>query len=744
MTLTVHPEASQGDAEGLPWIVEIRRVLTQRRWFLLGTVATAVVIAIGYSLVATPEYRAVTSIKIERQVPELLSFVEGGGPDPAGYREFYQTEYSILESRAVMERTLDTLELLRRPEYTARRQGLAERLRGRLREWSGGTPRDPRERALDFLERGASILPVRNSHLVRVAFTDRDPALAGEISIAIAEAYEEFQAETRSSLSGRARDFLRRDVARVEREISELERELQDYSEQKGLVALDTEHRDVSVAALGDLNRRRVEARAAHGEALSRLRALQVAEDATLAEASGSELIVRLRQTVADLERRHAELAGAFKDDWPPLVAIGDELSMTSAQLERETRRAAEATRQAAAQRVTEAAGELTAIEREFEAIERQVQRVSGDTIEYQRLLRQIEAKRGALAELVARQSETETEFHLGETRATNVRIVDRAIPPRKPIRPRVLVNLLLALAIGTIGGIGVAFVVDQLDNSIKSEDDASRWSGLPVVGAIPDAPPAAGPVAAVTRLDLISHHEARSAVAECFRNLRTSMLLAMPSEPPRVILVSSSEPGEGKSTVSTNLAVVLSQMGRRVLLVDADLRRPRLEKAFALEGASVGLSSVLTGNASIDEAIHETEVPGLSVLPSGPLPPNPSELLAGGELPRHLAAATEFDHIVLDSPPVLAVADSQILATYADATIIVTRAGRTAREILRRCAERFSRTRAHVVGVVLNAFTESSGSYYYRRYGTYGSENAVATEAAATPDPTAARRRAG
>jgi capsular exopolysaccharide synthesis family protein len=276
------------------------------------------------------------------------------------------------------------------------------------------------------------------------------------------------------------------------------------------------------------------------------------------------------------------------------------------------------------------------------------------------------------------------------------------------------------------------------VDNSIKTEQDIERYgAGVTVLGHVPLYEPLrvvygggddtkkreeGEEAVALTppTADLASHETPRSSFGESFKNLRTSLLLASPNQPPRHIQVTSCEPGEGKSTIVLNLAVVLAQMGKKVLLVDTDLRRPRLHSALELPN-DVGLSSYLTGNAEPEELFQECPVPGLSVITSGPMPPNPSELLGSPRLDSLIEQLKEnggYDHVLFDSPPVIQVADSMIIATKMDATILIVRAGMTARESLAQGVARLRQGRAKVIGAVLNAISEKSRYYYYRRYG--------------------------
>lgn len=334
------------------------------------------------------------------------------------------------------------------------------------------------------------------------------------------------------------------------------------------------------------------------------------------------------------------------------------------------------------------------------------------------------------LGDVLARQSETETTSGLKDTRATNIRVVDLAEMPRGPFKPNKKLNLALSLVFGLGLGCGAAFLFNYLDNTVKNEQDIQRYAGVPALGFVPLYQPlhaveadggvsAAIPASSQYAADVACHGDSRSSFAESFKSLRTAFLLASPERPPRHVVITSCEPLDGKSTVATNLAIALTQIGRRVVMVDADLRRPRLHKVLSLSN-DVGLSSVLSGNADAADVLQDTIVPNLVAITSGPVPPNPSELLASPALDGLIKSLEElgpFDHVFFDSPPLLQMADAVLLADRMEATIVVAREGSTVNTALASGVRRLRQSRARILGAVLNAVVERFGGYYYYRY---------------------------
>ena len=711
-------------------LLEYWRVLVQRRGVIATCVAVAVVATGILSFLATPEYTATTTIEIERQTPEILEFTDVLGVDPAGYKDFYQTQHRILQSRTVLRLAAEEIDLLNHPSFVDRKGSPLKRGAGLVRSWfrSPKVERNPLDPAIDFIEDGLQVSPIRNSHLVRISFEDRDPVLTAELSNGVASAYQQFQMDARYDTTGKAKEFLSKDVARVQNEVLEMERQLQEYGVTQGIVGLGESSQDISEQALADLNIRVTEAQSQLAAADARYQAARESAPDALSEVLNSPVISHLRQEKAELERRYAQMAERFGPSWPTLVELQVELNQTRSQLSRQSAEIAGQVRAGAESKLRQAQNELANLEQASQRQEDKVQRLRGVSIEYAGLRRQIDTKREVLSSLIERQGETETSFRLKETSTSNIRVVDLAEPPRDPSSPRKAMNLLVALFLGTAIGCGMAFLIDHIDNSVKDETELARVSGLTVYGHIPAAHPlrlagddgkTAGKMP-TTNLDMASHLDPRSGFSEAFRNLRTALLLAAPDHPPRHVLVTSCEPMDGKSTIAQNMAIVLSQLGRKVLLIDADLRRPRLHKTFAIRNTA-GLSSLLSGNAPLDGLIQETDVPGMRIMPSGPIPPNPSELLDSPGLQAMLVELGDrFDHVIFDAPPVLSVTDAVILSGRMDSTLVVVRAGVTSRDALAHSSARLQQSRSQSIGAVLNAVSEETG-YYYGRYGRSG-----------------------
>lgn len=714
-----------------PSLIEGWRVLVQRRSVVLSCLCIVLLLAAALTFFSAPTFRATTTLQIDRQAPEILSFKDVMGVEApyVSFQDFYQTQYRILQSRAVTRMAVERLDLVHRPEFASRPASPLQRFQGWVKQRLFGIADDGDrwEPALAFVQDGLSIGPIRNSQLVRVSYEDRNPQLARDIANAVAEAYLRFNFESRYGTTEAAAEFLTKEVARVQTDIEKLERQLQEDSSKKELLALNDGVQDISQQALAALNSNYVEARGRLALNAARFESTREGTASAMPEVLHSPLIMSLKQKHAELERQYGQMAERFKEDWPALAQVREELALSRERLEAETQATAQQVRRMAEAEFHRAEAEVQNLQAQLELQKGEVKRINRDAIELATVKSAIATRRQVLADLVARQSETETSDRLRHTETSNIRIVDPAEIPKEPVKPNKKVNLLLGLVLGCGLGVAMAFLIEHLDQTIKSEQDIQRIGNLTVLGHLPliqalsaEGDSAGTPLSFPT--DIASHQDLKSHFAEACRNLRTSLLLASPERPPRNIVITSCQPSEGKSTVAVNLAIVLTQLGRRVLLLDGDLRRPRLHKVFRVDNA-VGLSSFLSGNVGPENLAVETMVPNLSIISSGPIPPNPSELLDSAALQYLLAGLQRdeaFDHVIIDSPPMLQVTDAVILATRADVTIIVVRQGKTSRESLALGSRRLRLSRARIAGAVLNAVSEESGYYYYGGYKGY------------------------
>jgi capsular exopolysaccharide synthesis family protein len=732
-------------------------ILQRRRWVVYLAVATVTLLALVGSFLVTPLYRGTVTLQIERQNPNILTFKDLASLDYSwsAYTDFYQTQYRILQSDAVARRTVEREGLVHHPSFEGALSppGLLSRLRSLMPGSAPRTERDPVEVVSSRVKAQLEISPIRNSHLVQVSWIADDPALAARIANAMADSYIQFNLESTYTTSDQATEFLVNQIGTLKREIAAIEDRLQQYGESKRIVSID-DSSNITLKALSDVAQKCTEAQTALAQKEAAYKAMLAAPPEALPEVLHSDLIARLKQEYVTYEADYSEKSRLFKDEWPGMVTLRSKLDAARERLDLETREIASKVLLTAESEYRKAQAEVQKLDQLLREQEDSAQRLKRDAVEFANLQSEVEKKRETLSALIARQNEMALSTRLKDLDATssNIRVVDRARPPAAPFRPNKRLNLALGLLLGLALGVGMAFFLDYLDNTVQSPQDIEKIAHLPALAVIPHHGPAAAPLSRVRRretdaagipVDLVSHRDGRAGAAEAYRELRTAILLSNAGRPPRQIVITSALPGEGKSAAAVNLAVVLAQLGRSVLLVDSDLRRPRLHRVFEIPNGR-GLSTYLSGlETDLSALLVGTDVEHLDLCPSGPIPPNPSELLNSSVfagLSEPLMAAG-YDHVIYDSPPALSVADPVIIASVVDAAVLVLRAGQTPRESLRLAAEKFTQAGIRPIGVVLNDMNAESRHYaHYRYYGRY-----YRTEAPREGEPEPARKsRAG
>ncbi|HEY3176825.1 MAG TPA: polysaccharide biosynthesis tyrosine autokinase [Candidatus Polarisedimenticolia bacterium] len=734
------PQLTQHDAVAERSLLEYGHLLLKRRWAVYASVGLVMTLVSIATFTMKPVYRATAIVQIEKDNPNILSFQDIFAIDNRD-ELFYQTQYRLMQSRTVARRVLAGLGATAggaaepRAGLVTRGKDALKRLLGRPVGPAEGI--DPETRLVDgFLSR-IRVEPYRNSRLVAISFLDGDPLRAAETANAIATAYIDFNLEAKYSTTEEAAGFLSRQIESLKHEIEGAEKTLQSYGADNQIVALK-EGEGIAAKNLSDFNTSFTAAQTDRIRKETRFRSLQDAPLDSIPEVVENPVVRDLKVNYAQLERAYSQKTKTYKPEWPEMVRLRSEMERAREMLGAESREVQAKLLQAARSDYVEALQQEKAMGLALEAQKAETVRVNRGSIQFGNLKMEVDNKRNLLRTLLERQSETGLSARLRGLKSSNVRVVDAAEVPAFPYRPRVQINLLMGLLMGLALGIGMAFFLDHLDRSIKSVDDLTTYIRLPAFGLIPpfrqsghhygeaseanpgpgesDSPP--GPRDMEGPAEIVVVSRPRSAVAEAYRSLRTSLLLSSAEKAPRLLLITSSHPGEGKTVTAVNTAAALVQAGRKVLLVDCDLRKPRLHKVLGLEN-SVGLTSCLTGNAELAQAILETRVIGMDLLPSGAIPPNPSELLDSRAFDRLLARVLEngtYDHVILDSPPVLMVTDAQILASKVDGVMLVVRASLAPREAVRLAAESLRRAKGNVLGALLNDAEISVGRSY--RYG--------------------------
>lgn len=716
----------QGRSDGYD-VQRYWRILVRRRWVIGLAVLTAALISLIGSFLTTPMYKATTRLQIERQHPDILNIREVARPEYfSAFDHFYRTQYEIIGSAPVARLAVERLDLTNHPAFAPSTgpPGLLARLKSLLpRKGRVKVERDPVDIAADRLRANLEVLPVTYSYLVDLAWVNEDPEFAAKVTNGVADAYIEFSLRNDFSTTDQAREFLLNQIETLKQEIAAIEDRLQEYAEAKNIFSIDDAN-NLTLKALGDISEQQTVAETALARAEATKRAVDKSPPESLPEVMSSDLIARLRAEYATYEAQYSEKSRVFGDGWPGMQTLRAKIDQARERLEVETARIAEQVRDRREAGYLQARSEVEQLDALLGRHEQAAQRLKRDAVEYANLTSEVREKRDSLDALLRRQNEMALSTRLMDLAETssNIRVVERAKPATVPFRPRTSLNLLVGLLLGLTLGPALALFLDYLDNTVTSAAELESLVSVPVLAVIPrhgSAEPALARVrrrtAALDSIDLIAHHSSRARAAEAYRGLRTSILLSSPGRPPRRIVITSAIPEEGKTATALNLGIVLAQLGRRVALVDSDLRRPRLHVAL---GASnrVGASTFLSGlEKDPARLVQPTSIEHLYFIASGPIPPNPSELLNSPVFNRLGTELLEqgFDHVLFDSPPVLSVSDPVIVAADADASILVVRAGSTPRQSIRAAVDRLAQSGRGPLGVVLNRYEQSRTTAY-------------------------------
>ncbi|MGC2489702.1 MAG: polysaccharide biosynthesis tyrosine autokinase [Candidatus Sulfotelmatobacter sp.] len=718
-----YPElASQESA-----IRDYLRVLLKRKWTVLACLFTVFAVVAIASLKMTPVYEASGSIAINKPDSSLGNF----NNSTTFNLDYYdptelETEVKILQSDLLALQVVKDLGLDRRPEFG----GKAAPSPSSLDLAPDPLQTDPsRTSALLANFRGSlKVTLAPNTKIIEVHYSSPDKQLAANVVNKLMEDYTENNFKSRFDSTMQAEDWLKNQLVDLQMKVENSQQKLVQYQKEHEILGID-EKQNITTAKLDELNKALTAAESERMDKESVYRLVESGDTDTIASAasaldaagtggtSASTLLESLRSKKADLKIQAAQLNTQFGPSYPKLAQLNSQLKEIDAQIVLETKKVAGQVR-----------GQyMAAVQREnllHDALEKQKQeenKLNESAIDYSILKRDLDSYRQLYEGLMEKMKEAGVSAGL---KSNNFRIVDVARVPTYPIEPNIPRNLAFAFLLGLTSGVGLAFLQEGLDNTVRTSEQARLISGLPALGMIPLPSKTAREGANPKRLVIASSKEAvemvaqarpHSQMAESYRALRTSLLLTNLGAPPKVIMITSALPQEGKTTTSMNTALVLAQKGIRVLLIDADLRRPSIHKILGM-GPRSGLSNVLTGSATLQQTITRSSIlPNLSILPAGTPPPNPAELLASANMRDVLEELRgQYDHIVLDTPPTLSVTDAVVLSPRADAIVLVIRSGQTTKQALRRSRDILTQVNAKVSGVLLNAVDLSSPDYYY------------------------------
>lgn len=745
--------------------------MVRRHWKLLAVACLITVVGSAVHYAVTPkQYMASATIQIERR--NLSPVGSGENPWLENYwnMEFYPTQYELLQSRGLAERVVKGLNLMDDPAFNP--------AAGPARDGKQGTTAADDQATLgrlaDQLRGGLAVDPVRNTQLVRLSFQSSSPDFAAKAANAFAESFIDMGVEDRYASAGKASSFLTSQIETLKQEVADKEKQLQAFSRTSDIVTLDPAA-NVTLKRLEALNGGLMDAKKMRIQKEARYHEVMTAPPETVADSLSGGVVGGLRGDQLRMERDYETKLKTFKPDWPEMVSLKAQIEKGQQHLDDVIKEMVGKAQGGAYADYQSALRQEQSLENELANGKKEAIDQSSSAVQFTNLKVEIQTRRELLDQLMRQQSETEVAVRLQDTRQSNIRIIDQALMPGGPFRPSLRKDLTYGLLFGLILGIGGALLIEFLDRTLKTPDEVERRLGLPTLAAIQDiadigkaygyssyayggngggrsagasgerprvrsgrSAPAGwlekrkGQPQPPAQIELVPHERPRTLISEAYRSLRTALLLSSAREL-KVVAVTSAVAGEGKTATAANLAVVLAQLGRPVLIVDCDLRKPRLHQVFKVSNR-IGLVNQLTTNAEPEAVILPTEVPNLWVVPSGPMPPNPSELLSSARLREWLRAMRErFDYIIIDTPPALAVTDATLIGTLADGVVLTLRGHKVTREEARLVRDRLRQADIKILGAVLNRYQAlqagvATGYRYYEAYGAaYGAEDGEA-----------------
>ena len=721
-------------------------VVLKRKWLIL-SLCLVVTSLVAIQMFRQPSiYEAKTTIRIEQRQKNILQtrdFVLNAQPDA----NFWGTQIKLLESPALARQVALSLDLQHNPAFfgsqgqggvfsALRRmvsgdkkkppaaapapKGLSVVGEARLKE----EPLSPEELSAlepfeDAIIGGEQVEGIVGTNLFVIKFQHTDPEMAQKVANTLAEVFRANNIERVTENSSQAEDILAREISGLQEKIRHDTEALFNYAREKNLPPTPDPSQNVEVQRLTDLSKQVLEAENLRKEAQAVYLSAKATKDIfSVPEVQKSARIGGLQERISMLEEKKAALEVTYTKEWPEVK----KMEVTIQRLKDELQKAADDAIIGLQKQYEAAQAHEASVRDRYVEQRSTTNQQTRDQIEMTEYTQRLETNKQYLNTLLQRQREIQ--IAQGD-KGNEVSIENPSRVPRSPVGPPRVRNVMIAFLLSLVAGVGLAFLLDFLDDTVKSLDDVDRYVHLPALAMIPASPRGAklkglpqanaapGESTALAMVD-----DVRSPIAESYRHLRTSLLLSSAGQPPKTILVTSSQPSEGKTTTAINTAFMLAQTGAEVLIIDCDLRRPRLHTQFEVPNTK-GLTTWLSGERVLDNILQNSpRTPNLKILTSGPVPPNPAELIGSEEMRRLLGQLSErFAHIIIDSPPAISFTDASSLSTMVDGVMLVVHGGRSSRAVVRRAKQQLLDVGAHIFGVVLNNVKLETQDYYYSGY---------------------------
>jgi capsular exopolysaccharide synthesis family protein len=722
-------EPTQPEIESLD-LVRYWRAIARNKWRILALVVLVGLLATLYAYSLTPIFRATATLMVEgsRIKGKGLSEDDAYVTYEGSSRDYYLTQFEIIKSRAFAERLVRVMGLTKHPEFSPREAPkpwyaalVPGTLQGLLPVSKPSEPdvaprsQDFEDGVVDAVTSRTSLQPVRNTTLVKISFDSIDPELAARVPNTLATIYIVADLEARAEATRRSAQFLVKQADDLKAKLVESERALQQYREREKII----EAKGVSMAgasrqledlssSLLDARKKRADLEAAYEQVNSARQGRSADPFETLPVVLRHPLVQRAKDIESEAERRFSDASKRYGPDHPRMVAAQAELKLAQENLRRQANTAA----QGLAKDYELARANEASIERALARSKGDIQAYNRKEFELQSLERDVAANRQLFEAFVQRSKEARA----GEMQSPIGRIVDEARPPKGPFGPnrRLIVGMWVLAAL--LAGVSLALLIERLNNRVKASHEVESKLGVRAVGVLPITKADSG-----VPLERMFRESNQNAFSESIRTIRSSVLLSGLQSPRKVVLLTSSIPDEGKTTLASNLAFAFAQV-KKTLLIEADMRRPKLGRVLGDNGSRPGLSELVAGDADAGKCIFEVEGSNLHVMLAGHVPPNPLELISSPQFAVIMdQLKAQYEVIVVDSPPVQLVSDAVMLAQMATSVLFVVRADHTPYPIARHALSRLHRVDAPVLGAVLNQIDLEKADNYYGEYSGYG-----------------------
>jgi succinoglycan biosynthesis transport protein ExoP len=759
--------AASSSAQEPAHLREYLAVVLKRKWLILSLVVVVTSLVAIQMYRMPSQYEAQATVQIEQKTKSVLSTGKGGIEIRSSDPTYWNTQLQKLKTQKLARQVILRLDLQNNPNFlgssyrglgvisglrriVTREKPQAQQQQQEQPQEAGAVPvisdtelnaddvtpeqavkLEPYE---DALRENLIIDPVERTSLVDIHFTHTDPEIAAKVVNTLAEVFRDNDILAATEGSNKAADVLAKEIIELQARVQANEQKRINYKQEHDLPLGSKPNQDLTAVQLTTYSADMQRAEAERKEAEADYKAAVETKDSenvwSIPQVQADKSVDRLRTKISELEEARSALLVTYTEEWPAVKKIDEQLAHLKGELDETPKEiiAGLKTKYEAAQK-REASARAAYFGARAKANVASVAETSLADLD-----QAIETDRQNLNLYMQRLNELKVNG--GDNETGNVSMVEEARVPRVPVGPARARNIIIALLLSLGVGVGLAFLLDYLDDTLKSVEDVDRHLHLPTLALIP-APREqrrllgrglSADAGAATALTLID--DARSPVAEAYRHLRTSLLLSSAGQPPRTILVTSSQPSEGKTTTVVNIATMLAQTGAEVLVLDCDLRRPRVHAHFGVTN-SRGVTNYLSGDANVSDLVQSSEkLPNLKIITSGPVPPNAAELLGSDEMRKLLYVLSEnFTHIVIDSPPAISFTDASILSTMVDGVMLVVHGGRSSRSVVRRAKQQLQDVGAHLFGIVLNNVKlEGTDYYYYSGYysGYYSDEDSA------------------